>query len=237
MEQIPLQNIDESSGRTRVESPPPDLRRTEWLEWWDAIHRDLTDLTVNRMVWRAFTAIWEDRDPPLPDSFLFTYLARTYVHSQVMGVRRLVDPRKDVRSFVRLLMDIEGNVRLISREYFVGRYEWGHQWLGDEHFQEFDPHETGYLDPGIVKGDIRALKSATEDLTNWANHHVAHIALMPTSQVPTFNALDTTLDQVESIWKRWTAILKGFGLLSITPVPQYDWLAPLKVPWITSEAD
>ncbi|MHB8220962.1 MAG: hypothetical protein ACYDHU_11685 [Acidimicrobiales bacterium] len=187
------------------------------------------------MAWRELTAIWEQRTPTLPASHLFTYFGYTYTHSQAAGIRRVGDTTRDVQSLARLLMDIGRHPTLLSREFVVGRYKWGHQWTGDNYFTTLDPHGTGHVDRALVKRDTDVLASVVADIKKWANEHVAHLAKTPTSVVPTFSRLDEALDAIEELWQRWTVILTGNDLLSIEPVPQYDWLAPLRVPWIVSD--
>ena len=52
------------------------------------------------------------------------------------------------------------------------------------------------------------------------------------SSAPRFAELDEALEAVGDIFIRWNAIIAGIGLISIQPFPQYDWVAPLRVPWI-----
>ena len=76
---------------------------------------------------------------------------------------------------------------------------------------------------------------AREDVVQWVNSVVAHSAEVTAQSVPTFDELDTTLDRVVEIYKKWLVILTGNDLIDIEPFPQYDYLAPLRVPWIVDD--
>ena len=69
----------------------------------------------------------------------------------------------------------------------------------------------------------------------WVHKTVAHTSEVPAQSVPTFDELDTALDRIIEIYMRWHLILTGNDLIDLEPVPQYDYLAPLRVPWIVSD--
>ena len=70
------------------------------------------------------------------------------------------------------------------------------------------------------------------DARAWVDENVAHLHPEPLGYAPTFAELDEALEAVGDIFIRWNAIIAGIGLISIQPFPQYDWVAPLRVPWI-----
>ena len=130
--------------------------RDRWLEWLRLIDRDLTNLAINRMVWHSMTEIWRARQPPLPGSILFDVLATTYG-----GRRKLVelvghvDRRKDVVGLSRLLRQLTKHPQSITREFVVGRYPWGQQWMGEGAYSTIDPNGLGHLDPLISQSRLR----------------------------------------------------------------------------------
>lgn len=232
MVDLPLRNVDEEMGRTRVRPAPRDSRLEKWVRWQGAIDRDLTDLAIHRMAWRTLTEVWEQRDPPLPGSFLFAHFGRTYAQSQAVGLRRQADVDPDVQTLGRLLSDVVDHPEPISRRFIVGRYQWGHQWLGENYFQGLDPGGTGHVDPVIVQRDLDQLRDVVAPVALWVNRRVAHLSTRRVKAIPKFSELDEALSTVEETFLRWTTILTGAGRLSLEPVPQYDWVAPLRVPWI-----
>lgn len=211
---------------------PRDSRREKWLKWHSAIDRDLTDLAIHRMAWRTLTAVWEQRVPPLPHSFLFAHFGRTYAQSQAVGLRRQGDVHRDVQTLGRLLSEVADHPEAISHRFIVGRCEWGHQWLGEDYFQGLDRGGAGHIDPALAHADLNRLHDAVAPVVPWVNRRVAHLSTERVEAVPQLDELDEALSKVEGIFLRWTTILTGADRLSLEPVPQYDWVAPLRVPWI-----
>ena len=225
-------NLDLAMGRKRIPKPKGDSRRDKWIRWLGAIDADLNALAINRMAWRTLTAIWRERDPQLPASFIFDFFATTYAHAQASGIRRQVDTRSDVTSLWRLLNEIEEHSDRLHRDWFVGRFEWGDQWRGEREFTALDPNGAGHVDPAEAARDKERIEKVAKGIRTWVNKHVAHLSTKPSLLVPTFDELDGALDALAEVYSRWNCILTGVDLVSIEPVPQYDFLAPLRVPWI-----
>jgi len=138
-------------GRVRVLPPKRDSKRDKWIRWIGLIDEDVKTLAINRMAWRAMASIWKDRRPPLPSSFLFDYLAHTYAHTQAIGIRRQADVGRDVSSLARLLGEIRDFPDRISREFYVGRFPWGQQVMGDREFAKLDCNCSGPAgEPGVI---------------------------------------------------------------------------------------
>jgi hypothetical protein len=228
-------NLDEILGRKPIPKPKGDSRRDKWIRWIGAIDKDVNALAINRMSWRALSTIWRERSPQLPPSFLFNYFASTFAHTQASGIRRQVDSRPDVTSLRRLLAEMVEYPHCLSGTWFIGRYEWGLQHLGESEFLSLDPNNTGHVDPRFPAEDLERVVAAADGTRNWVNKHVAHLSVTPAAAVPTFDEIDAALDVIGDVFIRWNCILTGASLTSIEPFPQYDWLAPLRMPWITDE--
>ena len=224
-------NLDAVSGREFVPPTSGDPRRDKWIQWLSAIDKDLTSLAINRMVWHAFTTVWRERKSPLPPSFLFAAIGNQYATTQAVGIRRQADRRRDVASLEALLRELVSHPQLVSRQFFVGRYEWGNQWLGDRQFSSLDPRGQGHLDPAIPAADQSELRKAATTATQWVDKHIAHLSVKPSTKVPTYSEIDQALEVMSRLFRRWTALLTGVDR-DTEPAPQYDWLAPLRVPWI-----
>jgi hypothetical protein len=228
-------NFDVMLGRTKLDPPPEDELRKKWLSWIELIDKDLTMLATHRMIWRGLNEVWTQREPPLPFSHLFSYLARTYAHSQAAGIRRHGDVHRDAAGLTRLLRDIKSHPDRISREFYVSRFTWGQQHIGDKQFEAFDPKRSGFLNPDLAAADLVTLEQAAEKAKTWVDNNIAHLSASSSDEVPTIEELDNALDVIGDIFIRWNAVLTGAGLVSIQPSPQYDWAAPLRVPWILGD--
>ncbi len=105
------------------------VKRAEWLVWLDgddehSIWRQLTSLlsdyslfrTVNELRLQATQCPVEGVGFNEP---VMRLLDRGFVATQAMGIRRLLDKRKDVISLRRLVDDLEHNLRLMTREVYL----------------------------------------------------------------------------------------------------------------------
>ena len=79
---------------------------------------------LHRRVWIELRSILESNNA-LPPSYWWTFMADTYAVTQAVAVRRQVDNRKHVISLARLLIDIRGHSTLLSRRYFLSRFDPG----------------------------------------------------------------------------------------------------------------
>jgi len=157
-----------------------------------------------------------------------------------MAVRRLLDPREDVISLVRLLKDILTMPTAISRGWFVSQYD-GLPWA-DRDFDQFAPNGAPYLDPTIVQGDLNQLLATRRQVGDWINKLIAHrdekIALGKTANLPTLTwaELDAAVDLLGETLKRYELLLNQRGLVGTEPVVQepLEWV--FGVPWLNPEA-
>jgi AbiU2 len=226
-------SIDELLGRTQVVPPAADSRLDEWCAWVDDIDKDLTDVAIARYVWRTINRIVADH-PAIPPSFLFDVQARNYAAAQTIAVRRHVD--RDPRSvtMIRLLSAIRDSPEVLSRQRLVSRYPWGIQHLGDRQFDDWAGSDATHVDLAMVTTDIDKLIASTESIQHYVNKHIAHLDEKRVSAaVPTFDDLDNAIDTLFELFRKYALMLTGHDRAVMEPVPQYDWLAPLRMPWIT----
>jgi len=106
------------------------------------------------------------------------------------------------------------------------------QHLGHRAFQRFDPHRSGHVGPELLEKDLTRITNAAAKTRRYVNRHVAHLSTTPAAEAPSFAELDEAFDVLSEIFIKWNTVLTGIDLLNLEPVPQYDWLAPLRVPWI-----
>ncbi len=225
-----LHNIDQHLGLTRAKAPRPDSRRDKWGRWVDGIREDLFALWVNRLAWRQMSDAWRRREPPLPPSLFFEYFHRTYADTQVAGVRRHVDTHAGAAGLCQLLREIAQYPECLSRDFYVSRYQWGSQHLGHSEFEQFDPNGLGHVDGAIAIADRDELIAVAAPIWEWANKRVAHLDPRDSKDVPLFTDLDGALNLIDEKFRRWNLILTGIDQQD--PVVVYDWLAPLREPWI-----
>lgn len=210
----------------------PAITHDRWCEWLTEIDADLTDLAVARHVWQTVNDIIA-RHSSMPPSLLFDVQARNYAAAQAVAVRRQVDRDSRSVTLARLLGEIQEAPEVLSRERYVGMFDWGMQNIGDSQFDEWAGNSGRHVDPAMVVNDLDALVGATDSIRHYVTKHIAHLdEHRGEVQLPTFNDLNAAIDVLFDLFRKYGVILTGSDRARMVPVPQYDWLAPLRIPWI-----
>ena len=94
------------------EDPHSILRQIEWMTWDYRVFRVLYD--SRRLAARA------GKPSAALNRMVAAFLDNGFVAMQALAIRKLLDPRKDVISLLRLVTDIKENWHLFTRVVFVG---------------------------------------------------------------------------------------------------------------------
>jgi hypothetical protein len=228
-------NLDVLHGRQRLDPAPPDSKVEKWRRWLKEIDGEITTMWLNRDVWKTVNQLVSD-NPILPPSHFFEFMAQTYATAQAAAVRRQAEVSDRVVSLGTLLTEIAGDPQRLTRQRFVGAYDWGMQWMGDEAFDErFAGPGADDIDPGRVADDLVRLNEAAMRIKGYVDQHVAHYdRSRRLDEIPTFDNLDTAIDVLGDLLRRYILLLEQADRAMIAPVPQYDWLGPFRVPWLPS---
>lgn len=222
-------NFDEAAGRTQIHAPPSDSRVEKWKAWLKQIDEDVTGIYTNRVVWKTINEIVANH-PDMPASHYFAIQAQNYATTQAVAVRRQAEVGGQVITLARLLAELAWDPQRMTRDRFVSMYPWGMQHIGDEEFDSFAVSGESHIDPVRLGQDQATLSTRCDHVRRYVNTRLAHFGETATPP-PTFDDLDTAIDTLGSLFKRYTLLLEGADR-RIEPVPQYDWLAPFRIAWI-----
>lgn len=232
-------NPDEFAGRKRVPAPKNNGTIDKWRRWLDRIRDDLHDIHGNQAAFNEINSMLTN--PAIPGSAIIDYIAGNYARSQAVAVRRQTDVGGRSITLGRLLTELKAT-DLITREWVVGQFPWGMQGFGDRQFDAWaylDPEHPAAdepgdaLSPGVVERDIQRLAHTANPIRRYVDTHLAHADAKPTKDIPTFADLADAINVVGDVFNRYHTLLTGTSILQLAPVPQYDWLAPFRVPWLT----
>jgi hypothetical protein len=147
-------------GRKAVKPAPADSKVDKWNRWIEGeIRAEVLRMHHHRAVYRRVGEIASSREPKLPDSLFFPYLADTYGTSQAAAIRRQAEVSVRVISLGRLLAEIRAEPERLSRQRFVGPWDADDQERGQESFSRHFAGDVGeHLDPKIVAEDASRLK-------------------------------------------------------------------------------
>jgi hypothetical protein len=189
-------------------------------------------MNAHREIYRTVRKIVSDHGA-LPASHFFDFLADTYGATQAIAVRRQaeVDPR--VISLGSLLSEIAGDPERLSRERFLSEYDSIDRRRGEREWNEKFAGTVGeHIDPKIVQGDLAELATGTRTTKDLVDKHLAHTDKKPLSNAPTFEELHAAIDAINTQFEKYVLLLTVSSYATLVPVPQYDWLAIFREPWI-----
>ena len=233
MEHPPPPESDALIGRQPV-AASADPSYLKWLGWLQIIHDDLTHVALTRDVWSTINGI-VGAHPAMPRSHLFAVLARSYASSQAVAVRKQGDSDRGVVTMGRLLTEIAKHPELVTRERFVTLFPPEMRNRGDAQFNRWATPDADHIDGARVNQALHKLKTAIAPVKAYVDKRVAHLdANHLSTSIPTFDQLDTAIDLLFDVFHNYNLLLTAIDIHSLVPVPQYDWLAPFRIPWIPS---
>jgi hypothetical protein len=105
-------------------------KRYEWLSWYElregepnTVQQQLISMMFLDLAYRTLASVRQSTDQGFAfaaqSGLLAHFLDQGYVAKQVLAIRKLLDPRKDVFSLQRLLNDMADHRELITRENYV----------------------------------------------------------------------------------------------------------------------
>ncbi len=155
----------------------PSPQWKQWVETLNQIGNAITALHGKRAIWRSYqehgkAGMASDEDGPFHD-----WMIRNYADSVTIGIRRVIDDDRRVRSLVRLLRDIEKRSGEITMAAFQSL------WADAPHLAVVAPscfeRITGtrsVLPSSVPRNDRVQLKLRLRQLENWTNTRIAHTA-------------------------------------------------------------
>lgn len=210
-------------------------RFNKWNKWLELIYKEITDLSVKRYIfWEVQEIIKNNQKIQKPSAF-YEFLGNCYVSSAVMTIRRQVKFGKGSISFARLLQEICDTPEVLSRDRYVALYKGsGSECFADRDFDKFAGKGKENVDSLLVKFDLEKFRKKANGCEKYADKRIAHFDKKMPKRVPTFDELDTCIDLLESLIKKYYQLFRGGSLVSVLPTFQYDWKQIFREPWLTS---
>ncbi len=216
-----------------------DARIEKWTTWIDGtIKNELLTMHLHRFAWQEATKLIED-NAELPESYWWEFMYETYAITQAAAVRRQADVRRDVVSLARFLMDVRKGAAAITRTYWIDTlWEARDQIDRTVAGRQWDVHYGGsvgdYLDPAIPKKDFETLIAAAEDVKKYVDENIAHASADPVARQVTVAVSDVhpAMDTFGELFGRYYTLLTASTLATLTPIPQHDFFAVFRQPWM-----
>lgn len=211
-----------------------DTKLSKWMKWLKIIHDDVQQLLVKRRIfWEVQEIIRTSGDLHNKPSSFYGYLGDTYVAYIAIGIRRQIKCDSQSVSFARLLHEIQETPAVLSRKYYVGLYAGSAvEDLADVDFDSFSGVVKDHIDPGIVAADLSRLVSVSKKIEDFVDKQIAHRDKRIPKIVPTFKEVNECVDVLDELYTKYHRAFYAQDMRTLDPVPQYDWKAIFRVPWI-----
>ena len=216
-----------------------DPKFEKWERWLETIYKDFREVFFNKHIFWEIQAIIRN-NPNLENykpNWFNVFLGQSYFDYAVSAIRRQIKNQKDSILLARLLEEIIRTPSVLSRKQFVERFVFLHpadekraNALFDEKFAGECPE---HIDPIIVHQDLCKLKSLSRTVEDFADKRVAHRDKKESINTPTFNALDSCIDCLAELIKKYYLLVKAVDLgnnLSIDFTD--DWQGIFHQPWV-----
>ena len=87
-------------------------------------------------------------------------------------------------------------------------------------------------DAAIPRKDSADLVAASEVVVRYVDQYLAHADGKPRGDLRTYADLDTAVDLMGDLFRRYANLLTAGSYVTLVPVLQEDWLAIFRQPWI-----
>lgn len=213
-------------------------------EWLTILEAAMLRMRSDQYIFReVFAIIDANAELAKRPSHLFAWMYDNYVERMAMGVRRLRDSRSGTVSIVKLLRRISGDPTVISRKHYRSLFTSSYMpGLNQTDRDAFIDHQyDGLVGAGLQRPHVFDLESEMiwldtfgEPVVEYANKRIAHHDEAPPTEFPTLDDVDAFIEYAEELVRKYI-ILVGGPAVYFDANFVYDWLAPLRVPWIPDE--
>jgi hypothetical protein len=234
-------------SRKKSSVGPPQTRE-ELIQWLRTLQDQVLSLRLNQQI---FKSVWHliETNPELQarQSHLYGWIHNMYAEGMAMAVRRLCDSDERTISLVRFLTFVKSDPTVISRNAYAALFPEdtiNHPALPKEVRLALRNHviNTGYdklvgenaaaPDKRQLGKEIGELKRLAATIIGYAHKRIAHHDVDPPKSFPTLEEIDSVIDLAAKIIQKYLALFEAVHNEMDSVVMQYDWMAPLRVPWL-----
>jgi hypothetical protein len=235
--EMAVEETPESVSSAQVEGEQ-DALHARWVEWLEPIDGDITSLWTNRFIWNTVRDVVQG-NPAIPASHFFDAYGDWYARAQAVGIRRQADARQDVLTLAVLIGDIAEHPDVLTRARFQSHYpqDWLPQATASRDFDTLAGEGADYFPAEVARADLEQLGETATPIRRYVNKVIAHYAQKQPAELPTYDDLNAAIDLLGELLRKYTLLLQAADRAEITPVFQYDWLAPFRLTWIPEHDD
>jgi hypothetical protein len=164
-------------------------------------------------------------------------MASNYTVAQSLAVRRQTDMHSDSISLCKLLKDMCSYSEYLTSSHHEELYKNYNfpDGVGRKEFAKWCKKGETIINTEMIEEDIQKLNENSELIKQYVNKHVAHHDKKGSEILPTFSDLDCAVDTLGEIFSKYREIVTSIRSRKLVPEIQDDWLAPLRIPWISGD--
>jgi hypothetical protein len=216
-------------------SQSEDQRYKNLSDWYLELDNTVLHLNSQKFVFGEVMKIIGN-NPKLSGqgNHFFDYLKGWYEHSVAMGIRRLVDPSPDTRSYLMFLKKVKKENCLISRARYKQQHVDGYflESHADRCFDDLVGEGNDCISQSAVRRDMHSLIESARTVKEYADVRIAHFNPNQPAPLVKHTHVEEALQALEMVHKKYHLIFKGSTLDSTTPAILYDWEEIFDIPWI-----
>ena len=189
-------------------------------EKWAALAEDaghikdeLIHLVGKRVIWMAHNESLKGLSIDDATSIVHDWLRSNYRDSMIVGLRRILDDTRGVKSLVKLLEKTSKNSHEFTFERFAALYTNDLGEFGLElATRDFSHYSKGgkQIDRKLIEADIKRLKTDFKRIIDFANKWVTHSHQNrpdPAIPLPTYDDLHKAFDDVGEVMNKYLVLL------------------------------
>jgi hypothetical protein len=213
-------------------------RRTRLIGWLEVARTDVENLLLGCHIFEELQSIVRANERFGNASGLFNeWVALSYAQSATVGVRRHLKGGDGSVSLKGCLEEIKKYPELVSRDFYIALFvdspECVTRTSGQKYFDSISDKTGKYIAVHLVDKQLADLEAAAGAIEHYVDRRIAHYDKRSLARpVPTFKDLEGALRALETLVIFYWTLLKGSGLVGLTPTIQYDWQDVFAFAWI-----
>ena len=238
-------------GNVQISKVSAEDKWSEWTKWEKLIHDEVVGLHWRRCIYNHLGTITDSNSDLTGDQDLLSWMFANYAWAQVMTLRRLVAPSKDVDngSLHTLLTDLKNNCHLLTWENVVAfwsgqpivtqcRLEPGTsrkedlrmhslqrmQRKGFDIFHDLAGVDAESIEATALDQKLKVLDGVQNRIGQFVNRSLAHLDKRGVQQVPTMADLDKMIDTAIDVFHFVHRVMTGAPKAALPKDDQrWDW--------------
>jgi len=227
--------------------------RDELIKQLDLLHDHVYQLRVNQFIFKKISQLIQE-NPELQNrpSHIYVWINNSYLETTAMAIRRLCDTRKGSVSMIKFLQCLKNNLSVVSRsaykDLFRGKFikssdksphikETIRELSVNKSYDELIGKDVVQPNKADIDQEIGDLKNIAANIKTYADERIAHFDKNPPVTLQAddaFDDMDKIIEHLTNLVIRYTRLLTA-NASDLNVYINYDWLAPLRVPWLSDE--